>query len=131
MPEAVVAPAIEPAAPAVETVTAPATVAREAETVNRGGMFKNMALFLSAPFVGLLYAVLLPFVGLGMLFWFAGKALMKQPKARQAWAAGKVALKLVAAPFIGLAYLIVMPFVALGALAWFAVKAAVVRTPAE
>jgi CheY-like chemotaxis protein len=34
---------------------------------------KNMALFLAAPFIGLLYAVLLPFVGLGMLVWVALK----------------------------------------------------------
>lgn len=31
------------------------------------GVLKNMALFLAGPFIGLLYAVLLPFVGLGML----------------------------------------------------------------
>ena len=35
-----------------------------------------MALFLSAPFVGLLYAVLRPFVGLAMLAWFGATALM-------------------------------------------------------
>ena len=34
---------------------------------------RNMALFLAAPFIGLLYAVLLPFVGLGMLAWVAIK----------------------------------------------------------
>jgi hypothetical protein len=32
-----------------------------------------MALFLSAPFIGLLYAVLLPFVGVGMLAYAALK----------------------------------------------------------
>ena len=47
-------------------------------------MWLNMALFLSAPFVGLLYAVLLPFVGLGMLAYIGGKAAMQQPKIREA-----------------------------------------------
>jgi len=121
----VAAPVVEPAAPAAAKPVSPALPA------NSGGMLKNMALFLSAPFVGLVYAVLLPFVGLGMLLWFAGQALMKQPKAREALRAGKVALQLVAAPFIGLAYLIVLPFAAMGMLAWMAVKAAVARTPAE
>ena len=130
------------AANAVRTVTTPMApmvapdapeigAPPEAQPAVRGGMLKNMALFLSAPFVGLVYAVLLPFVGLGMLFWFAGQALMKQPKAREALRAGKVALQLAAAPFVGLAYLVVLPFAALGMLAWMGAKAAFVRTPAE
>ena len=41
--------------------------------------FRNMTLFLSAPFIGLLYALLLPFVGLGMLAWFGGKAIVAAP----------------------------------------------------
>jgi hypothetical protein len=36
-------------------------------------VLRNMLLFLAAPFVGLVYAVLLPFVGLGMLAWVAFK----------------------------------------------------------
>jgi hypothetical protein len=35
----------------------------------------NVLLFLSAPFIGLLYAMLLPFVGLGMLTWYGVKQL--------------------------------------------------------
>lgn len=129
------------AANAVRTVTTPlemvtppvapeAPVQAEAQPAARSQL-KNIALFLSAPFVGLVYAVLLPFVGLGMLLWFAGQALWKQPKAREALLAGKVALQLAVAPFIGLAYLIVLPFAALGMLAWMATKAAFGRAPAE
>jgi hypothetical protein len=118
------APVMVPAAP--ETPARP-----EAQPAVRGGQLRNIALFLSAPFVGLVYAILLPFVGLGMLFWFAGQALWKQPKAREALRAGKVALQLAVAPFVGLAYLIVLPFAALGMLAWMAAKAAVERAPAE
>lgn len=121
-------PVVEPAAVPAAPEAAPAA---EAQPARRGGTLKNMALFLSAPFVGLVYAVLLPFVGLGMLLWFAGQALMKQPKAREALLAGKVALQLVAAPFVGLAYLIVLPFAALGMLAWMGAKAAFARTPIE
>jgi len=122
-----VAPMIGPAAPAAPGAPAQA----EAQPARRGGQLRNIALFLSAPFVGLVYAVLLPFVGLGMLLWFAGQALWKQPKAREALSAAKVALQLVVAPFVGLAYLIVLPFAALGMLAWMATKAAFGRAPAE
>ena len=130
------------AANAVRTVTTPmalvtapaaaeAAAQPEAQPAKRGGQLRNIALFLSAPFVGLVYAVLLPFVGLGMLLWFAGQALWKQPKAREALSAAKVALQLAVAPFVGLAYLIVLPFAALGMLVWMATKAAFGRAPAE
>ncbi len=122
------------AAPVVEIAPAPAAMPAaevQPQAARKGGLIRNMALFLSAPFVGLVYAVLLPFVGLGMLFWFAGQALMKQPRAREAWAAAKVALKLLAAPFVGLAYLVVLPFAALGMLVWTAAKAATRQAPAE
>lgn len=126
--ETLATPVVEPAAPATVPEAAPTP---EAAPVNKGGLLKNMALFLSAPFVGLVYAVLLPFVGLGMLLWFAGQALMKQPKAREALRTVKSALQLVAAPFVGFAYLIVLPFAGLGMLAWTAMKAATRRAPAE
>ena len=122
---------VTPVAPAIAPVVPETAAAPEAQPKPRGGQLRNIALFLSAPFVGLVYAVLLPFVGLGMLLWFAGQALMKQPKAREALRAAKVAVQLVAAPFVGLAYLIVLPFAALGMLAWMATKAAFGRAPAE
>ncbi len=45
------------------------------------GITKNTALLLAAPFVGLVYAVSLPFVGLGLLAWFGGRALVRRYKA--------------------------------------------------
>jgi len=45
--------------------------------VRKPNVLKNALLFLMAPFVGLVYAVLLPFVGIGMLAWVA---LKKEPK---------------------------------------------------
>ncbi|MBK5204254.1 MAG: response regulator [Polaromonas sp.] len=40
---------------------------------------KNIALFIAAPFIGLIYAVLLPFVGIAMLAWFGVQALLAKP----------------------------------------------------
>lgn len=62
------APAPRAAAPAPEAAPA---------AVRKPNVLKNMLLFLMAPFVGLVYAVLLPFVGIGMLAWVA---LKKKPK---------------------------------------------------
>ena len=107
-----------------------ATPVAQAEAAPRNGVLKNMALFLSAPFVGLLYAVLLPFVGLGMLAWVGGKALMAQPGTRAAIRNGKFMLKLIAAPFAGLAYLVAFPFAGLAMLAWFGGKALLAPAPA-
>ena len=117
------------------------------------GLLKNMALFLASPFIGLAYAVLLPFVGFGMLLWIATQGLRKArpavaapapeeatasqaraevivqaaPQEVQASGAAGIAmlaLKLLAAPFAGLAFVIAMPFVALAALAWAGMQAA-------
>jgi hypothetical protein len=45
------------------------------EAVANGNTAKNVALFMAAPFIGLAYAVLLPFVGVAMLLWTAVEAL--------------------------------------------------------
>lgn len=123
------APAEPAAAPreAAEAPPAPAVAA----PAGKLRMIKNMALFLSAPFVGLVYAVLLPFVGLGMLAYFAGQALAEQPWARTSLDFGKFLAKVVVAPFIGLAYFVVFPIVALAVLAWTGAKALVTRPQAE
>jgi len=88
----------------------------------RRAMFRNMALFLSAPFIGLLYAILLPFVGLGMLAWYAARALAVSEKARAALRIGTKVVLLIAAPFAGLVYLIALPFAGIGMLAWVGVR---------
>jgi hypothetical protein len=78
---------------------------------------KNVALFLLAPFIGLVYLLTFPVVGFGMLAWVAAKAVMKNEKARP------VAL-MIAAPVIALAFVTVGPIVGLGVLAAMGVKAA-------
>ncbi len=71
-PLVVVEPEQQAAAPAVQA----AVEAAPAPTAN---LLKNMVLFLLGPFIGLAYAVLLPFVGLAMLAWFGIKALRSPP----------------------------------------------------
>lgn len=68
------------AAPPAPTVATPA--AAEAAPTAKPNLLKNMALFLVAPFIGLLYAVLLPFVGIGMLAWMAFKKEDRDSAAR-------------------------------------------------
>ncbi|MBE0619510.1 MAG: hypothetical protein IH605_02850 [Burkholderiales bacterium] len=92
------------------TVTAAKGVTGKAKTA------KNVALFLGAPFVGLVYLLAFPVVGFALLAWIAAKAVMNNAKARP------VALAL-AAPFIGLAFVTVGPIVGLGAFVWFGGKA--------
>jgi CheY-like chemotaxis protein len=110
---------------------APVSASARPEAPVRESMLKNMALFLSAPFVGLLYAVLLPFIGLGMLGWFAVQALMDRAGTRSVLRFGSFALRLVAGPFIGLAFLIVLPFAAMGMLVWTGARAVATRVPAD
>lgn len=122
MIEASAAKALQPA-PAAAAVTAVPAAAAAAAPVRKHGTLVNMLLFLSAPFIGLLYAVLLPFVGLGMLAWIGGKAAMESPKVREGVQFAKFMTKLVFAPFVGLGYVIAYPFVGIALLAWTGAKA--------
>jgi len=84
---------------------------------------KKVALFAAAPFIGLVYAVLFPFIGLGYLAVLAVRALAARHAAKRVLkVAGNVAL-FVAAPFIGLAYIVALPFVGIVTLAWMGTKA--------
>ena len=94
----------------------------------------NIGLFLISPFIGLFYAMALPFVGMSMIAWLGAKAFIKT----DGWAKTKAlalntTLKMkgivlfVAAPFIGLAYAVALPFLGLGMLLWVGRKA-LIRT---
>jgi hypothetical protein len=72
---------------------------------------KAVGLFFAAPFIGLLYLVLLPFVGLGTLAWIAGKALAAHHQV--VFEGLRSAAKIAAAPFIGLAFILLLPLVGL------------------
>ena len=93
------------------------------EAVENGNTAKNVALFLAAPFIGLAYAVLLPFVGIAMLIWTAGKALVASGAVGRVAIALKNVALLLAAPFIGLVYAVSFPFVGIAMLLWTAVEA--------
>jgi CheY-like chemotaxis protein len=112
--------------------TPPAVVARieampvetpEVEQLVKESLVKNIALFIAAPFIGLVYAIMLPFVGMGVLATMAVKALVKKvPAAGNALLFVKNAALLVAAPFIGLAFIVALPFVGLAMLTWYGVR---------
>lgn len=125
-------PEVAPAAPTPEPApAAPAPAMAE----KKPSLVKNMALFLSAPFVGLIYAVLLPFVGIGMLAWAAMEPLFEGPKARERLRSmlgfGRFALQLAAAPFVGLAFVLLFPFVGIAMLAWTGGRALAARVRAD
>ena len=88
---------------------------------------KNVGLFLAAPFVGLVYILTFPIVGLGMLAWTAIQAQQKkaqesateQAKAPAKPSIAKTAALMVAAPLIGLAFVVAGPLLGIGLLLWF------------
>ena len=95
----------------------------QAATAAAATTVKNIALFLAAPFIGLIYAMALPFVGLVMLAVIGGKALVKAPATWQALAAAKEVALFLAAPFIGLVYAVTLPFVGIALIARAGYKA--------
>ena len=88
---------------------------------------KQVALFAVAPFIGLVYAVLLPFVGLGYLATLAARAFAARYGAKPAVKFARRVAMFVAAPFIGLAFIVAMPFAGIGALAWIGARAAAAK----
>jgi hypothetical protein len=75
-----------PLAGAARNRCVPVSVGRRTTALARklAVLLKNMALFLASPFIGLAYAVLLPFVGFGMLLWIATEGLRKSRAAAAA-----------------------------------------------
>jgi CheY-like chemotaxis protein len=69
---------VEKDAKAAPEATEAAGAAPAAEAAGAGSTLKNIALFFAAPFVGLAYILAFPIVGLGMLVWMGGKALIKR-----------------------------------------------------
>lgn len=101
------------------------------EIVKKGNNLKNVALFIAAPFIGLVYAALFPFVGIAVLAWTAGQALVKLPVAAKAVKLLKNVGLFIAAPFVGLAYIVLLPFVGAAMLAWIGLQALITKSPAE
>ncbi len=113
--------AIHEAAPVAVEET-PVIEEMQAVVVKERSRLANIALFLAAPFIGLLYALMLPAVGMAMLVGIGGKALMKK------YPAVKTTATLIATPFIGLAYAVALPFIGMGMLIWTAAQAVMGKT---
>lgn len=94
----------------------------QVEVAKERGRLANIALFLAAPFIGLVYALMLPAVGMAMLIGIGAKALVKK------YPAVKTIGLAIAAPFIGLVYAVTLPVVGTAMLLWTAAKAAVGKT---
>lgn len=97
----------------------------QAEVVQERGRLANIALFLAAPFIGLVYALMLPAVGMAMVIGMGAKAVaIKYPGFAKA--AG-----MVAAPFIGLVYAVTLPVVGIAMIIRVAAQAAMMKAHAE
>ena len=77
-----------------------------------GGLFGGAAIVMDPE----ANAVLMPFVGLAMLGWFAARAAAKSSGVR-------TIAKAVFGPFVGLVFVIVLPFAGLATLAWIGGRA--------
>lgn len=111
------APVAREEAPVIETV--------QMEVAAERGKLANIALFLAAPFIGLVYALMLPAVGMAMLLGIGGKALMKK------YPSIKTIGLTIAAPFIGLVYAVTLPLIGMGMLIGVGFKAARAKAHAE
>jgi CheY-like chemotaxis protein len=105
-----------------ETAAMPQPVVEE--TANA---LKSIALFMAAPFIGLVYVLAGPFIGLGMLAWMGTRELAKHSATKKIAIFVKDVALFLAAPFVGLVYAVLFPFIGLGMLAWMGVKALVNR----
>lgn len=106
-----------------------AEAAREMPVVKRESHLKKVGLFLAAPFVGLLYAVMLPFVGIGTLAYLAAKAFAKTKTAAKLMAFTRQTASLIISPIVGLAYALLMPIAGVATMAWMGIKALNARYP--
>ena len=122
---------LEPAPMIVPQEEARPVEAAHPELVERENNLKNIALFIAAPFIGLAYAVLFPFVGLGMLALTAIKAGAKRSVGKRVLTFLKNVALFIAAPFVGLFYVIMFPFVGATILVWIGVKALMTKAPIE
>ncbi len=122
---------LEPAPAAAPLVETAATGTVEIEKVVKENLLKNIALFMAAPFIGLVYAMALPFVGMAVLGSLAVKALVtKVPAAGRVFTFLKVAGKFIAAPFVGLVFILLFPFVGAAMLVWTGMRALVTKARA-
>ena len=104
---------------------APAETAKAPEA--EGNALKNILLFFAAPFIGLVYIVAFPVVGLVALAVLAGRFAAKYEAVKTTARVLKHVALVVAAPVIGLAYVVLFPVIGLVALAWMGGRAVATR----
>lgn len=95
----------------------------KSELLEQENHLKKIALFMAAPFIGLLYAVLLPFVGLATLAFMGIRTFAKSTAPRNLLSFAKNAALFFAAPFLGLAYALLLPVIGTATLAWIGIQA--------
>lgn len=113
------------AAPSIaDTIVVEATDAAAAQGATEGvpAAAGRIGLAVAAPFIGLAYAVSLPFFGLAVLAWTGIRAAVRHASLRGLARFGKNVALFFAAPFIGLAYALALPFVGLGILVWMGTR---------
>jgi len=88
-----------------------------------GSAWKIVGSIAAAPFIGLAYILAIPLVGLGMLAWISGKALMKYGAVRKTAIVMKNVGMLIVGPLVGLAFILFMPLVGAAMLAWIGGRA--------
>lgn len=106
----------------IETASEKAEVERAPTTV--GGHLKHTLMLFTAPFVGLVYIITFPFVGLSTLAVMGAREMVRSGVSEGAATRIKNVILFFVAPFVGLAYMIALPFVGFGVLAWMTAKAA-------
>lgn len=127
----VIARVLPPTAAATPTPPTAAADARPEPTISEPiRRLKNIILFLLAPFVGLVYLLSFPIVGMGMLIWTA--LAWKKRKSEESGhlpetAATRSLFKSVAmvpgALLLGVTFAIVGPLLGIGVLLWFSFQA--------
>lgn len=118
-----------PVAAPTPAIAAPVATEEAAHGIAR--TLKNVVLFFAAPFVGLAYILAFPFVGLGMVAWIGGKALMKYAAVRKTVEVVKRVGMVVAGPLLGLAFVLLLPWIGAAMLAWIGGRAILKRYGTE
>ena len=117
------------AAPQAQVLALPAAaITRKAEPDAGGSTLRNILLFFAAPFIGLAYIVVFPFVALGMMAVIAGREANKIPKLHAIGVPMKNIAMVLATPVFGLVYIMLFPFIGLASLLWLAGRAFAART---
>jgi len=114
-------------APAAKLYVVPTNAPVATEAPAAGNLVKNVALFLAAPFIGLVYVIALPIVGLAVMVMLAGRAAAKFNAVKVAGRAAKTVAMAIGAPFAGLAFVVFFPVIGLAGLLWVGGKALAVR----